>query len=80
MSNQSSNLFGEFIKMLSDNWYNFVVNSNQSYMKLTADTYDFLCKLFCDLMKPMALNIARNHARDLEEQRKRELLYIDQGY
>lgn len=58
--------------MLQDGWYNFVINYNQTYMTITENTYDYLCNLFCDTMKPNALRMAKEYVIQLEEQRKRQ--------
>ena len=66
----SPNPLAEFFKMLNDDWYNFVSNSNQSYMQITEATFDLLCKLFCDTMKPMVLIMARDYAKQLKKQKE----------
>ncbi|MDP8906931.1 MAG: hypothetical protein M3M88_05370 [Thermoproteota archaeon] len=54
--NSYPNPLSDYFKMMVDQWYSFVINYNQSYTTLTESTYDSLCKLFCETMKPMALN------------------------
>jgi hypothetical protein len=39
-SNNYSNPIGDYFKMMVDQWYNFVINYNKSYMALTEATYD----------------------------------------
>jgi hypothetical protein len=66
------NPIGDYFKMMVDQWYSFVINYNQSYIALTEATYDSLCKLFCEAMKPMALGLAREYAAQLQEQKDRQ--------
>jgi predicted secreted hydrolase len=77
MSNISSknsypNPLSDYFKMMVDQWYSFVINYNQSYITLTESTYDSLCELFCETMKPMALNMAREYAMRLQEQKEQQ--------
>lgn len=62
----------DFFRMMQDGWYDFVINYNQTYMTVTEKSYDYLCKLFCDIMKPNALRMAKEYSIRLEEQRKRQ--------
>lgn len=77
MSNISSknsypNQLSDYFKMMVDQWYSFVINYNQSYITLTESTYDSLCGLFCETMKQMALNMAREYALRLQEQKEQQ--------
>ena len=71
-TNNFANPISDYFKMMVDQWYNFVINYNQSYITLTESTYDSLCKLFCETMKPMALTMAREYALQLQEQKERQ--------
>ncbi len=71
-NNNFANPISDYFKMMVDQWYNFVINYNQSYVALTESTYDSLCKLFCETMKPMALSMAREYALRLQEQKERQ--------
>ena len=62
----------DFFQMLQDGWYNFLVNYNQTYITITESSFDYLCKMFCDVMKPNALRMAKKYSMQLEEERKRQ--------
>ena len=79
-NNSFTNPISDYFKMMVDQWYNFVVNYNQSYIMLTESTYDSLCKLFCETMKPMALNMAREYALRLQEQKERQSSHYSTTY
>jgi hypothetical protein len=70
--NSYPNPLSDYFKMMVDQWYSFAINYNQSYITLTESTYDSLCKLFCETMKPMALNMAREYAMRLQEQKEQQ--------
>jgi hypothetical protein len=70
--NSSTNPLSDYFKMMVDQWYSFVINYNQFYITLTESTYDSLCKLFCETMKPMALNMAKDYAMRLQEQKEQQ--------
>ncbi len=62
----------DFFRMLQDGWYNFLVNYNQTYITITESSFDYLCKMFCDVMKPNALRMAKEYSMQLEQERKRQ--------
>ncbi len=63
-----------FLNDMGKRWSNFIVNYNETYMKMSEMTYDYLCKLFCDTMKPTALEFARAYTKRLEEQQRQQQL------
>jgi len=60
--------FNQFIKSLQNAWYEFVVNNTEIYEKTTEASFDIMCKYACEVMKPMALDMARNYAKNLERE------------
>ncbi len=58
----------QFIKSLQNTWYEFVVNNTEIYEKITESSFDIMCKYACEVMKPMALDMARNYAKNLQRE------------
>ena len=61
--------FYQFIKSLQNAWYEFVVKNTEIYEKTTETSFDIKCRYACEVMKPMALDMARNYAKNLERER-----------
>ncbi|MDQ3085109.1 MAG: hypothetical protein M3Q77_09930 [Thermoproteota archaeon] len=59
----------QFIKSLQNAWYEFVVKNTEIYEKTTETSFDIMCRYACEVMKPMALDMARNYAKNLERER-----------
>ena len=39
-------------------------------MQITEVAFDSVCKLFCDTMKPLVLNMAKDYATQLKKQKE----------
>jgi len=52
--------FYQFIKSLHNAWYEFVVKNTEIYEKTTETSFDIMCRYAYEVMKPMAIDMARN--------------------
>lgn len=67
----------QFIKLMQESWYNLVVNNAQINEKVTETTYDSICRFVCEVIKPSALQLARQYTENLERGRKQQLQFTE---
>lgn len=68
--NQYINQLEKLFKLIEDAWYDFMINYNQTFIKMTETSYDSICKYICDTIKPIILKAANDLASQMEQQRK----------
>ncbi len=70
--NQYTNQMEKLYKLIVDAWYDYIINYNQTALKLTETSYDNMCKYFCDVLKPIIINTTSEMANQLQQQRERQ--------
>jgi len=70
--NQYINQMEKLYKLIEDAWYDYIINYNQTFVKLTENSYDNMCKYICDVLKPIIINTTSEMAIQLQQQRERQ--------
>jgi hypothetical protein len=70
--NQYTNQMEKLYKLIEDAWYDYIINYNQTFVKLTENSYDNMCKYICDVLKPIIINTTSEMAIQLQQQRERQ--------
>ena len=68
--NQYTDQLERLFKLVENSWYNFIINYNQIFMKMTETSYDNICKYICDVLKPVMLKTANDLTTQMEQQRE----------
>jgi hypothetical protein len=68
--NQYTDQLERLFKLVENAWYDFIINYNQIFMKMTETSYDNICKYICDVLKPVMLKTANDLTTHMEQQRE----------
>jgi len=52
--------------------YNYIINYNQTIVKLTETSYDNMCKYIYNILKSIIINTTSEMAIQLQQQRERQ--------
>jgi hypothetical protein len=70
--NQYTYQMEKLYKLIEDAWYDYIINYNQTVVKLTETSYDNMCKYICEVLKPIIINTTNEMAIQLQQQRERQ--------
>jgi hypothetical protein len=70
--NQYTNQMEKLYKLIEDAWYDYIINYNQTAVKLTETSYDNMCKYICDVLKPIIINATSQMTIQLQKQKERQ--------
>ena len=68
--NLYTNQMERLYKLIENAWYDYIINYNQTVVKLTETSYDNMCKYICDVLKPIIINTTGQMAIQLQQQRE----------